>query len=97
MGRGDLGPEIGRADLCARLDWDGKAGQMMRWFRKVTVEGRVLGILRLQEDPKRWAEEVWTGKAWEPTDLVMRALVGGEATVDEIDQAEARSLYPAAF
>lgn len=64
-----------------------------RYFKKVTVDGQVKGILRLHGV----VERVWTGATWEPTEMVMRGLTGGDPLMDEISEAEARDLRPRAF
>ena len=55
---------------------------------------RIMGVLRLRDEV---VQEVWTGTAWEPTELVMDALVGGDPLLDEVSAADAERHRPAAF
>jgi len=65
---------------------------MQRWPRP-----GILWLGRLVEDPgKSVVTSLWNGTEWEVGESVMRALVGGDAMVDEITEDEARSLRPQA-
>ena len=41
--------------------------------------------------------EAWNGTEWIETELVMDAIVRGDPLTDEITEAEARQIMPAAF
>ena len=69
----------------------------IRYFKKVDVAGHTRGLLRVVEEPGSHREEVWTGAAWQPTSMVMGAMLGGDGLVDQTTEDEGRTLYPKAF
>lgn len=70
-----------------------------RYFARVLwPRPGILWLGRLVEDPGKSVEtSLWNGTEWVDNDAVLTHLIEGDPRLDEVDEAEARSLRPQAF
>ena len=64
---------------------------------KPSGEFRYVSRIVFDDEAQTVESETWTGTGWVQTDEPMKRLVDGDPTVDEISEADARTLVPNAF
>jgi hypothetical protein len=62
---------------------------MERYFIKVDNDNEPVAAYRLIDMPDVYAEELWLNGEWTPTTRLVKYLIDGEASLDEVTKEEA--------
>lgn len=68
---------------------------MERYFVKVDNAGEPFVLYRLVDDAPIFAEEIWATDKWEETDRLVRYLIDGEVSLEEITLDDANAFIAA--
>jgi hypothetical protein len=66
-----------------------------RYFVKIDMDETVRWLARF--DMETMSTQAWNGTEWIQSDTVMDSIVRGDPLFDELPEAQARTIMPAAF